>query len=230
MHIFKESLSAIQAAGAAAHHADTTLKSMVHAYADQVRLAMSSNPFDLQADSLFEEWKTVARLSQTLEQIEAELRNVHQAAQQLGLGAFGPKSKVRLATHAGRALPSSVAPVAAVLNLVETVDATDLVVKKPRRTTAKAAAKPAVTSSVNSEQEKASKKDKKSGLSPNTQKLLNHLKKVLSAKKFTAIKRTQEGVTAGLPSGSVTASLNTLLKTGYLGENASGGLKLISKK
>lgn len=77
MPIPKESLSAIQTAGAAVHAADTALKSAVQTYADHVRQSMSQNPFDLNTDSLFEEWKTVARLSQTLEQIEAELRKVH---------------------------------------------------------------------------------------------------------------------------------------------------------
>jgi hypothetical protein len=52
----------------------------------------------------------------------------------------------------------------------------------------------------------------------------------LSAKKFTEIKRTQGGVAAGLPIGSVTASFNKLLENAYLEENTSGALKLISKK
>jgi len=213
--ISKESLAAIQAAGAAAHHADATLKSVVQAYAEQVRLSMSSNPFDLQTDSLFEEWKTVARLSQTLEQIEAELRKVHQAAQNLGVGSFSPlKTNHRLAAPA--APVGATASVA--LPIVHAIEATDVVAKKSR-TKATSAQKP--DTSVN-----ASAKS----LSPNTQKLLAHLKTVLSAKKFNMIKRTQEGLTAGLPTGSVTASMNTLLQAGYLEEDASGALKLVTKK
>jgi hypothetical protein len=211
----KTSLSAIQSAGAAVHQADASLKAVVQDYADQVRLAMSSNPFDLQADSLFEEWKTVARLSQTLEQIETELRKVHQAAQQLGEGGLGSnKSRARLAAPT----PREALPVLASTTVIETIDATDVVAKKPKK--AKAVMKPAGTP----------KGTPKSTLSPNTQKLWDHLKTVLNTKKFTDIKRTQVGVSAGLPTGSVAASFNKLLENNYLEENATGGLKLISKK
>jgi uncharacterized protein HemX len=152
----KPTLADIQTAGAAVHQADASLKSVVLAYADQVRLAMSSNPFDLQADSLFEEWKTVARLSQTLEQIETELRKVHQAAQQLGESGLG-SSKPR-----GRLAPPTSQPTLAIVNsspVIESIEATDVVAKKPKKV--KAAPKPA----------QARKVATKSALSPNTQKL-----------------------------------------------------------
>ncbi|TAF78244.1 MAG: hypothetical protein EAZ54_09560 [Curvibacter sp.] len=211
----KTSLSAIQNAGAAVHQADASLKAVVQAYADQVRLAMSSNPFDLQADSLFEEWKTVARLSLTLEQIETELRKVHQAAQQLGESGLGSnKSRVRLAAPS----PKGTLSILANVPVIEAIEATDVVATKPKKV--KAVSKP-----IN-----ARKVVPKAALSPNTQKLWDHLKTVLNAKKFTEIKRTQVGVAAGLPTGSVTASFNKLLENSYLEENASGGLKLISKK
>lgn len=218
MPISKDSLSAIQSAGAAAHHADAALKSVVQAYADQVRLAMSSNPFDLQTDSLFEEWKTVARLSQTMEQIEAELRKVHQAAQQLGVGSFNTaKPKPQLAAPAS----APVAKAVAALPLVELVEATDVVAKKPGK--AKAVTKASKADAT----PKAASTPK---LSANTQKLLAHLQSILSSRKFTEVKTTAEGIKAGLPSGSVTASLNKLIETGYLEKNAAGALKLITKK
>jgi hypothetical protein len=211
----KPTLADIQTAGAAVHQADASLKSVVLAYADQVRLAMSSNPFDLQADSLFEEWKTVARLSQTLEQIETELRKVHQAAQQLGESGLGSsKPRVRLASPTAQ-------PTLAIVNsspVIETIEATDVVAKKPNNL--KAAPNPA----------QARKVAARSALSPNTQKLWAHLKPLLNAKKYTEIKRSQVGIAAGLPLGSVTASFNKLLDNAYLEENASGALKLISKK
>ena len=215
MPIPKSTLADIQTAGAAVHQADASLKSVVQAYADQVRLAMSSNPFDLQADSLFEEWKTVARLSQTLEQIETELRKVHQAAQQLG------ESEPSSAKPRGRLAPPTPQPTLAIVNrspVIESIEATDVVAKKPKKV--KAAQKPA----------QARKVVTKSALSPNTQKLWTHLNPLLNAKKFTEIKRSQVGVAAGLPLGSVTASFNKLIDNAYLEENASGALKLISKK
>lgn len=218
MPISKESLSAIQSAGAAAHHADAALKFVVHSYADQVRQAMSSNAFDLQTDSLYEEWKTVARLSQTLEQIEAELRKVHQAAQQLGMESFNSaKPKAQLTAPAS----ASVAKNIAALPLVELIDATDVVAKKPAKAKSE---KKAYKTDAPPSTSSASK------LSVNTQKLLTHLKTVLSTRKYSEIKTTPEGIKAGLPSGSVTASLNKLIEAGYLDKNAAGALKLITKK
>ena len=215
MPIPKTTLAAIQTAGAAVHQADVSLKSVVQAYADQVRMAMSNNPFDFQADTLFEEWKTAARLSQTLEQIETELRKVHQAAQQLGDSGLGAnKSRARLVA------PTTLANLAVIGSspMVEALEATDVVAKKPRK--AKTTPKTA----------QAQKAGAKPVLSPNTQKLWTHLKPLLSAKKFTEIKRTQVGVAAGLPIGSVTASFNKLLENSYLEESTSGALKLNSKK
>ena len=215
MPIPKVSLSAIQTAGAAVHQADASLKSVAQAYADQVRLAMSSNPFDLQADSLFEEWKTVARLSQTLEQIERELRKVHQAAQQLGEGGLGSsKPRARLAAPTAQTTLQPISSPA----VIDAIEATDVVAKKPKKLKAIAT------------QVKAPKAVIKSTLSPNTQKLWNHLKTVLNAKNFSEIKRTQIGIAAGLPTGSVAASFNKLIENSYLEENALGALKLISKK
>jgi hypothetical protein len=211
----KTTIAAIQTAGAATHHADASLKSVVQVYADQVRLAMNANPFDLQADSLFEEWKTVARLSQTLEQIENELRKVHQAAQQL-LADNLDSSKPRTRLAAPTAQP--VLTKANVSSVVEAMDATDVVAKKPKKLDA------ANRASNNL------RPQHKSSLSPNTQKLWDHLKTVLNSKKFTEIKRTQIGIAAGLPTGSVAASFSKLLQHSYLEESASGALKLISQK
>jgi hypothetical protein len=224
----KECLSSIQMAGAAVHAADTALKSAVQAYADHVRQSMSQNPFDLNTDSLFEEWKTVARLSQTLEQIEAELRKVHQAALSLGQGIL-PTANVSPRLRA----PSHVRLTAVTDNIpvLGAIEATDVVAKTARKVK-QAAAKPIATIGADKVEAKSNKKKSKpkSALSPNTQKLWDQLKTVLNAKKFTAIKRTKIGLDAGLPTGSVTASFTKLLENAYLEEDASGGLKLTSKK
>ena len=58
-----QTLASIQAAGAAIYAADAALKEAVQSYAEQVKMAMTENPFDMGNDSLFDDWKTVARLS-----------------------------------------------------------------------------------------------------------------------------------------------------------------------
>lgn len=190
---------------------------------------MSQNPFDLNTDSLFEEWKTVARLCQTLEQIEAELRKVHQAALSLGQGVL-PTANVSPRLRA----PSRVREpaVASSIPVLEAIEATDVVVKTARKVK-QAVTTPIATKGVGKAEAKSNSSKKptpKSALSPNTQKLWDQLKTVLNAKKFTAIKRTKVGLDAGLPTGSVTASFTKLLENAYLEEDASGGLKLTSKR
>ena len=46
MSLPTQTIAAIQAAGAAVYAADAALKEAVQSYADQVKLAMTENPFD----------------------------------------------------------------------------------------------------------------------------------------------------------------------------------------
>src|SRR5450830_1496137 len=83
MSLSSATLSAIQQAGAAAYAADTELKNAVQDYAARVNAAMSANPYGLGNDALFENWKVVARLSQTINGIEEELKKVYRVASEL---------------------------------------------------------------------------------------------------------------------------------------------------
>lgn len=83
MSLSSSTLSAIQKAGAAIFTADAKLKNTVKEYADRVNAAMGSNPYGLANDALFENWKTVARLSQTITGIEEEIKKVFQVASEL---------------------------------------------------------------------------------------------------------------------------------------------------
>lgn len=83
MSLSSSTLSAIQKAGAAIFTADAKLKNAVKEYADRVNAAMGSNPYGLGNNTLFENWKTVARLSQTFAGIEEEIKKVFQVASEL---------------------------------------------------------------------------------------------------------------------------------------------------
>jgi hypothetical protein len=83
MSLSSSTLVAIQKAGAAVFTADEKLKQAAKNYADRVNAAMASNPDSLGNDALIENWKTVARLSQTLAGIEAEIKKVYQIASEL---------------------------------------------------------------------------------------------------------------------------------------------------
>jgi hypothetical protein len=83
MSLSSSTLIAIQKAGAAAFTADEKLKQAAKNYADRVHAAIAANPYNASNDALIENWKTVARLSQTLAGIEAEIKKVFQVAAEL---------------------------------------------------------------------------------------------------------------------------------------------------
>ena len=76
MSLASSTLAAIQQAGAAVYAADADLKQAAQTYAARVATAMAANPFGLGNDALFENWKTLARLSQSMTAIEAELKKI----------------------------------------------------------------------------------------------------------------------------------------------------------
>lgn len=83
MTLSSATLSSIQSAGAAVFAADVELKNAVSEYAQRVSAAMTSNPYGLGNDTLFENWKVLARLSQSMAGIEQELHKVYRVAADL---------------------------------------------------------------------------------------------------------------------------------------------------
>lgn len=200
-----QTLAAIQAAGAAIYAADAALKEAVQSYADQVKLAMAENPFNMGNDSLFEDWKTVARLSRAVGQVEAEFQKIYGAASDLSAGAI----------PAVLTMPSLTAPQAkenSELAMVQEIDATDAVIKKtPKKINTKAKAKPAASQKT---------------LSGNSAKVLARLLEILNHDHFVKINRTAVGAEIGLPNGSIGASITKLLDTGHLIAGGVGEYKL----
>lgn len=204
MPISPKTLSCIQQAGAAVFNADAELKSVVKDYAEQVQQAMLQNPFDVGNDGLFEEWKTVARLSLALEQIESEFRKIYSTAERLNTTeALGMPKSPALAAPAAYAASS--------IPLLVPVDATDVVIKKPHKGN---------TISKRAKEQRP--------LKGNSAKLLARLIEVLNPISFTSVNRAEVGRTAELAVGSIGASITQLIKSGYLMEDASRGLKLVA--
>lgn len=205
-----QTLATIQAAGAAVYAADAALKEAVQSYADQVKLAMAENPFDLGNDSLFDGWKTVARLSRAVGQVEAEFQKIYNAATDLSAEAI----------PAVLTLPSLNAPQATSPNglaMVQDIDATDAVVKKvPKKIKAAVQAKPAASQPTS--------------LSGNAAKVLARLLDMLNPITFVKINRAAVGEEIGLPKGSIGASIAKLIATGHLIEGGVGEYKLGTPK
>jgi len=202
MPISTQALAAIQSAGAAVFAADAQLKAVAQTYADRVNTAMQANPFDLANDSLFEDWKSVARLSQALARIESELKQVYELASNLNKDGE-PMGLARLRALAG---PSSGPRAGATEepDLIQALDATDVRVKKAPRRSRKAPV-----------------------LAGNGAKLLHQLQQVLAAQDFVKLNLSRLALSAGLPKGSINAAIRKLLAEGRLLQNATGALKLV---
>ena len=200
-------LDAIRAAGAAAFKADAALQVTVKDYAAQVHARMLQDPFDVSNDTLFEDWKTVARLSHAMGQIEAELQKIYAAASSLGSGG-APK------VPRSRAIAAPTEAVSKPVELIQEINATDVVPKQFRQ------------------KAKADTRKSKSlrPLSGNTAKVLGHLVKILDPNMFTKINQSAEALAVGLPKGSMGASMAKLLKEGYLAEGPQGGFMVRSGK
>lgn len=202
-----QTLAAIQTAGAAIFAADSELKKSVQEYADHVKLAMLQNPFDLSNDTLFEDWKTVARLSQAVAQIEAEFKKIYSAASDLSAA-----SRTGIAMMPTLASPPSKA--SAPLEVVKEIQATDAVIKKPaqKRVRVKAPTGP------------------QRPLRGNTLQLFGRLSQILNTTHYVKINRSVVASDIGMAKGSIGASISKLKQTGHLIEGAVGSFKLATPK
>ena len=206
MPLPSQTISALQAAGSAIHAADAELKQSVQEFSDGVKAAMLANPFDVGNDSIFETWKTLARLSQAVAQVEAEFKRIYEAATQMSNGKRGVAStKRKLAAPQKRAAKAE-------LEVVTAIDATDAVIKKAGKTRKVAVAK----------------KKSKRPLGGNTARVLARMQEILNATDFVNVNRSAEAATIGIPKGSIGASIAKLLQTGQLVANEPGWLKLAS--
>lgn len=206
MPLNSKTLHALQSAGAAVFGADTQLKGAVKEYATQVHAAMLQNPFDLANDGLFEEWKSVCRLSQAVAQIEAEMQKIYAVASSLQ-GAVLPSNKPRALAAPSRAEIGT-------LEVVEQIEATDVVVKRPRKI-----------------KSKVRRKSKSGGPLPgNATVLLAHLSELLNPNTFESVNQTSVAIAIGMAKGSIGASMRKLVEAGFLAHDTVLGYKLTTPK
>lgn len=235
-------LSALQQAGAAVFTADAELKNAMQAYAERVTAAMQANPFGLGNDALFENWKRVARLSQTVAGIEEELKKVYFMAEEL-MGEDTP---------AVQSVPTLAAPVAeapAPAPAEDQLAPTDVRIKSTRKTARKAAApvaksakpaKPAkapvmASATVNATAAVKPAASKVASAAPaalggNAGKLLQHLQGLLNTQEFLPFNQSSSALVTGIPLGSMTAALRKLTDMGRLSAGPGGRFKLMAAR
>lgn len=221
-------LAAIQKVGAAAFHADAKLKSAARDYAERVSAAVTENPDKQGNDALIESWRTVARLSQTLEGIEEELKKVYQIASQLSsedqTGVRDVPALVKPTRSAGKAKKKAkrtVTPAAVALQSLASqadLSPTD-VLAKPKK-------KAALPKAKAGQRKAAAAASKTLAPDSNPAKLLRNLEHVLNASEFTSIIQTGVAKETGIPLGSMTAAIKKLVETGWIVTGPNGSLKL----
>jgi hypothetical protein len=232
MPLNQELLATIQKAGAAVFDADAQLKLAVKRYGERVHAAVASNPFHLGNDTLFENWKMIARLSKTVAAMEEDLRQVYQIVGELNDVEPSLSDMVPvLSAPAPVASATTGAPLVAQSSLA----ATDVRIKKKARvpaakpaksnTGSKTAVKTATSPQAHSIQTKRSPAVA-TPLPSNAAKLLKHLKAVLSTKDFATVNQTAASKATGIPMGSMTASFKRLVTAGHVQANHSGMFKL----
>lgn len=256
MSLSSSTLAAIQKAGAAVFTADEKLKQAAKNYADRVHSAIAANPYHLGNDALIENWKTVARLSQTLAGIEAEIKKVFQVAAQL-TGEDQPtvvSAPVLAAPKKAAKKEMAVAAVSAPTDVVvKSKKKVEKKVAKVKKASVKAAVvvtpakvtpvKPApkakaVVKAVTKPKAAAPKakavpakrvvvKAQPGELTGNVAKVLPQLARVLNTDTYTEISQTVIAKESGIALGSITAALKKLMELGRIAAGPAGGYKLI---
>lgn len=216
MSLTQSTLAAIQKAGSAAFVADTKLKHAVKEYAGRVNKSMLENPFHLGNDTLFQNWKIVARLSQTLSLIEEELRKAYQSAS--GLIDDDQSNLMQVPALAAPTLAAGGRAIAQA-----DMAPTDVVAKpkrniRSRRTSARKAGQ--------SKTRVAGVPGERLGLKGNPAKLMEYLERELSVSEFTSIHQTSVANKIGIPIGSIGAALKKLVELGRVVADQEGKVKL----
>lgn len=220
MSLNKELLATIQKAGAAVFDADTQLKLAVKSYGERVHAAVGSNPFHLGNDTLFENWKMVARLSKTVAAMEEDLRKVYQMVDDLS--EVEPSLPTMMPALSAPS-PATSAPSEAAFVTDSSLAASDVKIKRKKRIPA---AKPA-TSKTRAKTATKPSPVLAAPLPKNAARLLKHLRYVLKTKGFETINQTAVAKATGIPLGSMTASLKRLVAAGHVQANHSGMFKLV---
>jgi hypothetical protein len=158
-------------------------------------------------DTLFENWKVIARLSQTIAGMEEELKKVYHVAAEL----ISDDQPVVVQIAALAAQPS---PVAENTERQNDLTPTDVRIKRKMKSVKPSPAKPVAA---------AGKQLEPVG---NAGKLLQHLKRVLTSHKFTVVNQTVIAHETGIPLGSMTAAIKKLIDSRQLVQGPTGSLKL----
>lgn len=219
----------IQKAAQATAAAAQSMGVVAQQYATLVNGAMESAPFAVETEALFQTWRATARLSQESTMVDTRMQELtRQALAGLvsGTAHSQDESAAKPLTLGRRKLLFNVVAKDAPVKLAKDpkVAKAQKVAKTSTRTAEPVdAAEPADATQVAAPQ-------KSKPLMGNSVKLLTYLKTVLGTAQLEPLSQTVVAKAAGIPHGSITASLARLKGEGYLKEGATRGTYRLTPK
>ena len=207
-----KTIATIQAAGAALHDAHAALAEDGQRSAERVREALGHDAFSVSNDGLFEDWKLISRLAQSLEAMEAQLKDLYFTAIELAATCrevSHPMAAPRLA------LASAPAPLGRA-----TVDVVDVVIAAPRKAKRRGAG---LATPVTAESTAAPTPR----LRGNAVSTLAFLRGHLDRDRFTRMTHAALADGVPMPLGSVGATIASLKTKGLLVEGERGSYRLV---
>lgn len=217
MSLSKTTLSAIQQAGQGLHRATVVVSAAVREQAEHMVATVASQPFQAEGEQAFANFKLLARLSQDLQSLEEQLRNLYTTASELSR----PEMDVVVALSRGSARTHS-------LGNGQQEQAEDAVVKPASagRAKARATAKAPATKKAAPKGKKMTKAAKPATLTANDNKVLDYLKTVLKTDAWTPLTGAAVAQGANMPLGSVGISLKKVVQAGAVKKTGKGSYQL----
>ena len=208
MSISPTTLLALQHAGESLDAAKKAFAQEVQSNAERMVGIVSSEPFGTEADRAYAQLRAIARLAHELQAMEEQLKTMYRAAAEM----IVPETPV-LEALSDRRRRSRIHQ-----NEPRHEGAEDAIVKPaPQRPAheAKTKQKMAKTSPSSSQH-----------LSPNDEKVLKHLKKVLDRRSWKSLTQVSIAQGAGIPVGSVGLAMHRLLAGEVVREGSKGSYRL----
>ena len=198
-------LQSIQKAGQSIHDSRELLKAEVASHTEHLISVMGSQPLGPIADSAFRQLKLVARMLQEMQGLEEQLRGIYQSATQL------KANDVQII----EALPHRRSTEASYDRVEDAKVVAPVERRKPSR---KPSAKPVT--------EAAPVKRRGGRVSTNDDRVLTALRRLLKVFKNTTLSQAQIAAEAGIPIGSIAASLHRLQNAGRVVQMTRGQYRL----
>jgi hypothetical protein len=244
MTVSPKTIAAIQRASQALEEARAVLTEAAQQQATRVAEALSTDAFGMDNDTQFEQWKAVARMSQSVQAMEEELKLIYQAAGEI---AFDSGTSAKALRRPQVLLPGRL------------VDVSDVVAgeasgsgvggakrgRKPGRKPGKvvkgakaskalkaakaAKAAPAVDTGEQADTAKPATgktRARRDGKKSNADRVLDYLKTRLDRRSFGRVTHAEIADGTPLPTGSVGAAVVVLKARGLLLEGERGSYRL----